>query len=78
MPYDRLGLAYGQQLSNADLRRDRGDDYPDVWELFYDFRITPNLRAGVTVQSFDQFSETIGGFRIRADFDSSDFGRLFR
>jgi hypothetical protein len=77
MPYDRLGLAYGQALSNADLR-DQEDDYPDVWELFYDFRITPNLRAGVTLQATDQFSETIGGFRIRAEFDSSDFGRLFR
>jgi hypothetical protein len=77
MPYDRLGLAYGQALSNADLR-DQDDDYPDVWEFFYDFRITPNLRAGVTLQATDQFSETIGGFRIRADFDSSDFGRLFR
>lgn len=78
MEADRLGLAYGQQLSNSELRRDEGDDYPDVWELFYDFQITPNLRAGVTVQSINQFSETIGGFRIRADFDSSDFGRLFR
>lgn len=78
MPYDRLGLAYGRELSNDDLRVDRDDDYPDVWELFYDFRITPNLRAGVTLQSTNQFSETIGGFRIRADFDSSDFGRLFR
>jgi hypothetical protein len=78
MEADRLGLAYGQQLSNSELRRDEGDDYPDVWELFYDFQITPNLRAGVTVQSINQFSETIGGFRIRADFDSGDFRRLFR
>ncbi len=78
MEEDRLGLAYGQQLSNSDLRRDEGDDYPDVWELFYDFQITPNLRAGVTVQSINQLSETIGGFRIRADFDSGDFRRLFR
>lgn len=78
MAEDRLGLAYGQQLSNSELRRDQDDAYPDVWELFYDFRITPHLRAGVTVQTFNQFSETIGGFRIRADFDSSDFGRLFQ
>lgn len=78
MPDDRLGLAYGRELSNDDLRQDQDDDYPDVWEFFYDFRITPNLRAGVTLQSREQFSETIGGFRIRADFDSSDFGRLFR
>lgn len=78
MPDDRLGLAYGRELSNDSLRQDRDDNYPDVWELFYDFRITPNLRAGVTLQSREQFSETIGGFRIRADFDSSDFGRLFR
>jgi hypothetical protein len=78
MQEDRLGLAYGQQLSNSELRRDEGNDYPDVWELFYDFQITPNLRAGVTLQSVNQFSETIGGFRIRADFDSGDFRRLFR
>lgn len=77
MPDDRLGLAYGRELSSDTLRAD-DEDYPDVWELFYDFRITPNLRAGVTLQAFDQFSETIAGFRIRADFDSSDFGRLFR
>lgn len=79
MPDDRLGLAYGQNLSNGDLREEQDEDYyPDVWEFFYDFRITPNLRAGVTVQASNQFSDTIAGFRIRADFDSSDFGRLFR
>lgn len=78
MPQDRLGLAYGQQLSNSSLREDAGDNFPDVWELFYDVRITPNLRAGFTVQSFEGFSETIAGLRVRVDFDSRQLGRLFQ
>jgi len=78
MPQDRLGLAYGQQLSNSSLREDAGDNFPDVWELFYDVRITPNLRAGFTVQSFEGFSETIAGLRVRLDFDSRQLGRLFQ
>lgn len=69
MPDDRLGLGYGRQLSNDDLRRDRGDEVPDVWELFYDFRLSPNLRAGVTLQGRDEFSETILGFRVKTEFD---------
>ncbi len=73
---DRLGLGYGRQLSNTDLRRDRGDPVPDVLELFYDARITRNLRAGVTLQQRDGFSETIAGFRIRVDFDARELGRL--
>lgn len=69
MPDDRLGLGYGRQLSNDDLRRDRGDEVPDVWELFYDFRLSPNLRAGVTLQGRDEFSDTILGFRVKTEFD---------
>ncbi|NJL22980.1 MAG: porin [Leptolyngbyaceae cyanobacterium SM1_3_5] len=69
MPDDRLGLAYGQQLSNSQLRQDEGDRVPDVLELFYDARISPNLRAGVSLQQRDAFSETVLGFRLRADFD---------
>ncbi|NJR65261.1 MAG: carbohydrate porin [Leptolyngbyaceae cyanobacterium CRU_2_3] len=68
-PDDRLGLAYGQQLSNDSLRQESGNNIPDVVELFYDFRLSPNLRAGVTVQERDGFSDTVLGIRVRADFD---------
>jgi len=74
---DRLGLAYGRQLSNSEIRRDNDDPVPDVLELFYDIRLTRNLRFGVTLQQRDGFSETVAGLRIRADFDNSDFGRIF-
>ncbi|GAB4377174.1 MAG: hypothetical protein Kow00121_25870 [Elainellaceae cyanobacterium] len=72
---DRLGLGYGRALSNNDLRRDRDDEIPDVVELFYDARITPNLRAGVTVQGRDAWSETVLGLRVRADFNFAELGR---
>jgi hypothetical protein len=62
MEGDRLGLGYGQELSD-------GDDSADVFEAFYDFRIFDSLRLGVTFQGFDGFSESIAGFRIRTDFD---------
>ncbi|NJR59066.1 MAG: carbohydrate porin [Cyanobacteria bacterium CRU_2_1] len=75
---DRLGLGYGRELSNDNLREDRGDETPDVMELFYDFRITPNVRVGTTAQLRDEFSESVFGFRIRADFDVTELGRLFR
>lgn len=56
---DRLGLgyAYGPDFSKDD----------DVWEVFYDTRLTRNLRAGVTLQARDGFEETIFGFRVRTD-----------
>jgi hypothetical protein len=66
MEDDRLGLGYGRDLSNDDLRT---GDVPDVVELFYDARVLPNLRIGVTLQQRDEFSETVAGFRIRTDFD---------
>jgi hypothetical protein len=66
MPNDRLGLGYGRQLSNSSLRDDRN---PDVIEIFYDARVLPNLRVGVTFQALNEFSESIAGFRIRTDFD---------
>jgi hypothetical protein len=66
MPDDRLGLGYGRQLSNSSLRDDRN---PDVIEIFYDARVLPNLRVGVTFQALNEFSESIAGFRIRTDFD---------
>jgi hypothetical protein len=66
MPDDRLGLGYGRQLSNSSLR---DDETPDVIEIFYDARVLPNLRVGVTFQALNEFSESIAGFRIRTDFD---------
>ena len=76
MPDDRLGFGYGRNLSNDELRRDNDDKVPDVWELFYDVRISPNFRAGATLQARDEFSDFVAGFRVRADFDL--LGRLFR
>jgi len=57
---DRLGLGYafGRGFSEDN----------DVWELFYDIRVSPNLRAGVTLQEREGFSETIFGFRVKTDF----------
>jgi hypothetical protein len=72
---DRLGLAYGRELSNDSLRRDRGDEIPDVFEAFYDVRLTRNLRAGVSLQGRDAWSETVLGLRVRADVD---LARLWR
>ncbi len=66
MAGDRLGVAYGRQLSSDDLR---DDENPDVLEAFYDFRVFDSLRLGFTFQGLDEFSETIGGVRVRADFD---------
>jgi hypothetical protein len=66
LPDDRLGVAYGRMLSNSDLR---GSTNPDVFEAFYDIRVLPWLRVGVTFQGLNQFSETIGGIRVRTDFD---------
>ncbi|MGG6237695.1 carbohydrate porin [Nodosilinea sp. AN01ver1] len=67
MPGDRLGLGYGRQLSNSELRQASGGPVPDVWELFYDAQIIDNLRAGVSVQQRNAFSETYLGFRVRYD-----------
>lgn len=67
MPGDRLGLGYGRQLSNSDLRQASGGPTPDVWELFYDAQVVDNLRAGVSVQQRNAFSETYLGFRMRYD-----------
>ncbi|MGB3614393.1 MAG: hypothetical protein WBA10_11435 [Elainellaceae cyanobacterium] len=66
MARDRLGLAYGESLSGGD---DEGVDNADALELFYDLPIRRNLRAGVTLQQRNDFSETVVGFRIRNDFN---------
>ncbi|MGB3139104.1 MAG: hypothetical protein WBB18_20015 [Nodosilinea sp.] len=67
LPGDRLGLGYGRQLSNDGLRQASGGPTPDVWELFYDAQIIDNLRAGVSVQQRNAFTETYLGFRVRYD-----------
>ncbi len=74
-PGDRLGLAYGRGLSNDNLRRQSGNAVPDVLELFYDFRLLPNLKLGFTIQERNGFSETIAGFRLRTEFDVTPSGR---
>jgi hypothetical protein len=76
---DRLGFGYGRNLSNDDLRRQTGAKVPDVWEIFYDMRISPILRAAVTLQERNQFTETVVGFRLKTEFDvTSLLGRVFR
>lgn len=72
---DRLGLAYGRALSNDQLRRQSGADNPDVLELFYDFRLLPNLRVGFSIQERNNFSETIAGVRVKTEFDVTPRGR---
>jgi hypothetical protein len=69
MRNDRLGLGYGRDLSNDELRRQTGKKVPDVWEAFYDFRISPILRAGLTLQAREQFSDIVAGFRVKTEFD---------
>jgi hypothetical protein len=73
--YDRIGIAYGRGLSNNSLRDRSGVDRPDVFEVFYDLRLLPYLRAGFTVQQVDEFSETILGFRIKTEFNVSPIER---
>lgn len=69
MADDRLGIGYGQALSNDQLRRDNGDESPSVLEVFYDFRLLPGIRVGVSYQSLNEFTESIAGFRVRGDFN---------
>ncbi|MEM7797392.1 MAG: hypothetical protein AAF579_23415 [Cyanobacteria bacterium P01_C01_bin.118] len=63
---DRFGVGYGRGLSDDDRRQ---GTRPDVLETFYDIRLAPNARAGVSLQFRDEFSETVLGFRVRADWD---------
>lgn len=74
-PDDRLGLAYGQALTNDSLRR---SDRPDVVEMYYDFPFLPNLRVGFTVQGRDSFEETVLGVRVKSEFDVTPRGRVRR
>ncbi|MBT9311870.1 carbohydrate porin [Leptothoe kymatousa] len=66
MDDDRFGVGYGRQLSDDDRRQ---GDRPDVLETFYDIRLAPNARAGVSWQIRDEFSESFLGLRVRADWD---------
>jgi hypothetical protein len=66
---DRIGIAYGQRLSNERLRRRGGDPYPDVLEVFYDFPVFDNIHLGFSYQGLDGFRESFFGVRVRADFD---------
>ncbi|WNN90943.1 carbohydrate porin [Gloeocapsopsis dulcis] len=77
-PDDRLGLAYGRTLSNDRLRRQAGNDRPDVLELYYDFRFLSNLRLGFTFQERNDFSETIFGFRLKTEFNVTPIESIIR
>lgn len=65
MEDDRLGFAYGR---NLDFDANDGET-PDVWEVFYDFELVPDIRAGFTFQQRNSFTESFAGFRIRGDLD---------
>ncbi|MBD0268977.1 MAG: hypothetical protein ICV77_11875 [Cyanobacteria bacterium Co-bin8] len=67
MENDRLGLAYGRNLSTASVN----GLTPDALEVFYDFEVLPNIRIGFTFQQLNQFSESVAGFRIRSGLDLS-------
>ncbi|MEO1589874.1 MAG: carbohydrate porin [Cyanobacteria bacterium J06632_22] len=69
MADDRLGVGYGWGLSNDSLRQQQNGDTPDVFEVFYDVRVAPNIRAAVDFQQRNSFSETYLGIRVRADME---------
>lgn len=69
MPRDRLGLAYGRSLSNNHLRQQQGHPTPDVWEFFYDFPLSRQLRVGLSFQERNNFRETVIGLRVRSLLD---------
>jgi hypothetical protein len=73
---DRLGLAYGQSLTNDSLRRTTYR--PDVLEVYYDFQLLDNLRLGFSVQGRDSFEETVLGIRVKSEFDVTPRGRIAR
>lgn len=72
---DRLGIAYGRDLSNDSIRRQRGEDVPDVFEAVYDIRLLSNVRVGFSLQSLDNFSETILGIRVKTEFNMTPLER---
>ena len=68
-PDDRLGIAYGQGLSNDARRVSAGGKRPDALEVFYDFKFLNNLRMGFSLQERNSFSELVAGFRVKTEFD---------
>ena len=68
-PDDRLGIAYGQGLSNDARRVSAGGKRSDVLEVFYDFKLLNNLRMGFSLQERNSFSELVAGFRVKTEFD---------
>jgi hypothetical protein len=75
---DRLGIAYGRGLSNDKLRARNDGSRPDALEVFYDFRFMPNLRLGFSLQGRNDFSEIVGGIRVKTEFDVTPKGRLLQ
>lgn len=65
---DRLGLAYGQTVSNDSLQDLEGATSPEVVEVFYDFEPVDNLRVGASLQQTNGFSDTVFQFRLGYDF----------
>jgi hypothetical protein len=74
MPDDRLGIAYGQDLSNDARRVASGAKRPDALEVFYDFKLMNNLRMGFSLQERNSFSELVAGFRVKTEFDVTPRG----
>ena len=70
---DRLGVAYGQTVSNETLSQQPGATSPDVVELFYDFEPLENLRLGASIQQVNGFSDTIFQFRLGYETDFGQF-----
>ena len=68
-PDDRLGIAYGQGLSNDARRVSTGGKRSDALEVFYDFKLLNNLRMGFSLQERNSFSELVAGFRVKTEFD---------
>ena len=68
-PDDRLGIAYGQGLSNDARRVSAGGKRADALEVFYDFKLMNNLRMGFSLQERNSFSELVAGFRVKTEFD---------
>jgi hypothetical protein len=73
-PDDRLGIAYGQDLSNDARRVAAGNKRPDALEVFYDFKLLNNLRMGFSIQERNSFSELVAGFRVKTEFDITPKG----
>ncbi|MDV3348495.1 hypothetical protein QGP82_07335 [Leptothoe sp. LEGE 181152] len=65
---DRLGVAYGQTVSNDSLQEIEGSVSPEVFEVFYDFEPVDEFRVGASIQQTNGFSDTVFQFRLGYDF----------